>query len=145
MDKQTYFIDTSALFKRYVEESGSAVVNKIFEEKANRYISVLTLTEVVSNLKRLAEIDAVINNEEFEFVKRTFLGEIGSGYLHILEAGPMIILQSLELCSTQYLTPLDAVQLATAISLIDDHPIFLCADHKLNRIAIELGLETLNP
>lgn len=145
MDKQTYFIDTSALFKRYVEESGSAVVNKIFEEKANRYISVLTLTEVVSNLKRLAEIDAVINNEEFEFVKRTFLGEIGSGHLHILEAGPMIILQSLELCSTQYLTPLDAIQLATALSLTDDHPIFLCADHKLNRIACELGLETLNP
>lgn len=145
MDKQTYFVDTSALFKRYVEENGSAVVNNIFEEEANRFISVLTLTEVVSNLKRLAEIDAVISDEEFKFVKRTFLGEIGCGRLHLIEAGPMIILQSLELCASQYLTPLDSIQLATALSLIDDHPIFLCADHKLNKVAMKLGLETLQP
>lgn len=145
MDKRTYFIDTSALFKRYVEEEGSTVVNQIFDANVNRFISILTLSEVVSNLKRLVEIDAVINNEEFAMVKETFLSEIGIDHLHIIEASPEIVLQSLELCSKQYLAPLDAIQLATALSINDYNPVFLCADHKLTRTAIKLGLETLNP
>jgi hypothetical protein len=53
----TFYFDTSALFKRYQEEAGTAVVDYIFkllenpENKAS--ISFLTLLEVTASARRL--------------------------------------------------------------------------------------------
>ena len=110
MAEQIYFIDTSALFKRYVEESGSNEVNRLFEEEDVCYISTITLCEMISNLKRLVEIDGLLSDEEFKLVKAIFLNDVGKGYLQTIDAGPQIILNSLELCSARYLAPLDAIQ-----------------------------------
>lgn len=41
----SYFIDTSALFKRYVEEQGSEVVDSIFSESAEKHISTISILE----------------------------------------------------------------------------------------------------
>lgn len=145
MTKQCYFMDTSALFKRYVEESGSNVVNRLLGKEDACYISVLTLCEVISNLKRLVKIDGLLSDDEFKMVKSIFLNDIGNGYLQTLDVGPQVILSSLEICSTRYITPLDAIQLATALSVKQANPVFVCSDVKLNRIAEDLGLEVLNP
>lgn len=53
MPPLSYFIDTSALFKRYVEEAGSSTINRLLDSGAPCYISMATLTEVVANLRRL--------------------------------------------------------------------------------------------
>lgn len=58
--------------------------------------------------------------------------------MQTIDAGPQIILSSLELCSARYLTPLDAIQLATVLSINEDNPVFVCSDLKINRIAEEL-------
>jgi len=145
LPKKCYFIDTSALFKRYVKENGSDLVNQIFTEEADRFISMVTLTEVVSNIKRLVEIDNLINEDEFELIKQAFLGELGSGYLYTIEPGAQIIIKSMELCSDKYMTPLDAIQLATALSIANSKPIFLSADQRLNSIAELQGLAIINP
>lgn len=53
-----FFIDTSALFKRYQVEKGSDIVSDTLEKKDSElFISSLTVIEVVSNLKRLCDID----------------------------------------------------------------------------------------
>ena len=57
MTCKNYFIDTSALFKRYVEEKGSETVNNIFAQSTGKYISSICLVEVVSNLRRLVDVD----------------------------------------------------------------------------------------
>ncbi len=145
MTKQCYFMDTSALFKRYVEESGSNVVNRLLGKEDACYISILTLCEVISNLKRLVEIDGLLSDDEFKMVKSIFLNDIGNGYLQTLDVGPQVILSSLEICSTRYITPLDAIQLATVLSMNEANPVFVCSDVKVNRIAEDLGLEVLNP
>ena len=145
MTKQCYFMDTSALFKRYVEEIGSNVVNRLLGKEDACYISILTLCEVISNLKRLVEIDGLLSDDEFKMVKSIFLNDIGNGYLQTLDVGPQVILSSLEICSTRYITPLDAIQLATVLSMNEANPVFVCSDVKLNRIAEDLGLEVLNP
>lgn len=56
---KAYFIDTSALLKRYLKEAGSDVVDAVFEEYAVRYVSGIGLLESFSNLQRL-EIEAAI-------------------------------------------------------------------------------------
>ena len=145
MAEQIFFIDTSALFKRYVEESGSNVVNRLLGKEDACYISTITICEVMSNLKRLVEIDGLLSDDEFKMVKSIFLNDIGNGYLQTLDVGPQVILSSLEICSTRYITPLDAIQLATVLSMNEANPVFVCSDVKVNRIAEDLGLEVLNP
>jgi uncharacterized protein len=145
MSEITYFIDTSALFKRYTDEPGSEVVQKVFAEKANRFISQLTITEVVSNLKRLAEIDHHITDAEFKQVMKIFLGEIASGVIYTLDVTPKVVLLSVDLCSENYLTPIDALQLATALSIKSSNPHFVCSDHKLVKVAESYGLQFINP
>jgi predicted nucleic acid-binding protein len=144
MTPSSYFIDTSALFKRYVKEAGSPAVNRLLDGSVPCYISMATLTEVVSNLRRLVDVDQVISNDEFKQVKESFLGEIGAGTLRTVPLAPAIILTSLEICSLKYVTPLDAIQLSSASSLGDD-TFFVCSDIKLLRLAKHYGLQTLNP
>lgn len=145
MIEKTFFLDTSALFKRYTDEPGTDIVNKVFEEKATRFISQLTITEVASNLKRLEEIDGLISDAEFKQFLKVFLGDIAGGSIYTLEVTPQVILTSVDLCSEQYLTPIDALQLATALSIKSGGLVFICSDHKLLKVAELHGLQVLNP
>ncbi len=144
MDGRNYFIDTSALFKRYVEEQGSTLVNTLFKQGTGIYVSEITLCEVVSNLRRLVDIDSILNEKEFKVVKDTFLGEAGDEFFTIVEFTPAILIKSLDICTHKYITPLDAIQLASALSLPGE-TVFVCSDRKLLRVACEWGLETINP
>lgn len=139
-----YFLDTSALFKRYVQEEGSDVVDRLFKEKNLLFISSLTLCEVISNLRRLVDVDKVISEKEFICLRATFLGDVGDGLLDIIEITTSILLKSLEIVSKKYVTPLDAIQLATALSL-PEKSVFVCSDRKLLRIAKENNFDILDP
>ncbi len=145
MNEKSYFLDTSAIFKRYTDEPGTEIIKKVFEETANRFISQLTIPEVVSNLKRLVEIDSIISDAEFKQVMKIFLGEIASGAMYTLEVTPKVVLISVDLCSEHYLTPIDALQLATVLSIKSSNPVFVCSDHKLVKVAERYGLQILNP
>jgi len=145
MSEKNYFLDTSALFKRYTDEQGTKTINKVFEEKANLFISQLTITEVTSNLKRLVEIDRLITDAEFRQVLKVFLGDIAGGAIYTLDVTPKVVLKSVDLCTEHYLTPIDALQLATALSIKSGNPVFVCSDHKLIEVAEGYGLQILNP
>lgn len=139
-----YFLDTSALFKRYVQEEGSDIVDGLFEEGNLLFISSITLCEVISNLRRLVDVDGIITEKEFNLLRATFWGDVGDGLLDLIELTTAILLESLEIISSKYITPLDAIQLASALSL-PEKPTFVCVDRKLLRIAEEHGLAVLNP
>jgi len=140
----SYYLDTSALFKRYVQEEGSDVVNSLFDKGEPLFISAITLCEVTSNLRSLVDVDEIIKGEEFAVLRATFLGDVGDNILEVIELTTEIILSSLDLTSKKYLTPIDAIQLATALSLAEK-PVFVCSDQKLLRFALENGLAVLDP
>ncbi len=48
-----YFFDTSALVKRYVQETGSDLVDKAFEEANQIIVSAITRIETLSAFRRL--------------------------------------------------------------------------------------------
>ena len=56
---KAYFLDTSTFLKRYVKETGSDVVDSVFEEDGARYISGLCLLECFSNIQRLHAVREV--------------------------------------------------------------------------------------
>lgn len=61
-----FFIDTSALFKRYQPEKGTVSVSRVLEESNEPiFISSITVIEIISNLKRLCEVDKITTEEQF--------------------------------------------------------------------------------
>lgn len=90
------------------------------------------------------DVDRIIKEDEFEQLKATFLGDVGDEILELIELTPGIVLSSLEICSKQYTIPLDAIQLASALSLLE-RPVFVCSDQKLLRLAEQWGLYTFDP
>jgi predicted nucleic acid-binding protein len=140
----SYYIDTSALFKRYVQEAGTDVLDQIFAEDNTRYISALTLVEIISNLRRLVDVNRLLNEQEFLQIKSTVFEDVHKGYMTLVEVTPKVLATSLDICTSLYVTPVDAIQLATALTL-KDHPVFVCSDKKLIRIAEQFKLQTLNP
>lgn len=116
----------------------------MLDSGANCFVSLVTLTEVVSKLRRLVDIDRLLTDEEFTLVKEVFLGEIGSGTLQTVAITTRIILSSLEICAHRYLTPIDAIQLSSALSL-GEEAVFVCSDCKLLKLAADHGLRIFNP
>jgi len=139
-----YFIDTSALFKRYVDERGSSEVRDILAKRGENLISSLTLVEMVSNFRRLVDVDRLISQEDFERLMATLMGDIAEGVIEVVEVSMTDILKSIDLLSTRYITPVDAVQLSMAHNLGED-VLFVCGDRKLARMAREERLSVLDP
>lgn len=142
--KNSYFIDTSALFKRYVLEKGSSIMDHVFSQDTKRYISSLSLVEAVANLRRLVEVDQFISEEDFRLVLGALFEDIKTGTMELIEVKMPAVLRSVDLCAEGYLSPIDALQLAVVLESPEE-PVFVCSDKKLLKRAKEKGVSTMNP
>lgn len=141
------FIDTSALFKRYQPEEGTEKICRLIEDKTHLvFISSITIIEVISNLKRLFEIDKITTEEQFHFQRSFFYQDLNSLDIAVLDITPEDIIKADSLILKKYMKPIDSIQLAIALNLppIDDLT-FVCADQSLCEIAKAEGLLVLNP
>lgn len=152
-----FFMDTSALAKRYVsQETGHAFICALCEPTANNIIviSQATLVEAISALCRkarepnlaqritLEEREELIANFHWDTIKQYDIVEVD--LTRYYEAG--------ELCRHHPLRAYDAVQLACALYMnkdlidISQPPLtFLSADNKLLEAARAEGLQIGNP
>ncbi|HHW48780.1 MAG TPA: type II toxin-antitoxin system VapC family toxin [Clostridiaceae bacterium] len=140
------FIDTSALFKRYIDETGSDKMDSLFESDALLIISNLTVVEFVSNLKRLADIDRLISNEVYEIIKSAFFHDIAKGRVRVEPVSSTHIVASIDIINEKYVTPIDSIQLATLINLKKSFPdiSFVCSDKKLCNLAESAGIKVIH-
>ncbi len=109
------------------------------------FISSLTLTEVISNLKRLFEIDHLTNEEHFREQRLFFYHDIENLGVTVLDITAEDITRADELILKRYMKPVDAVQLAVSINNFSDRPTFVSADQKLCDIAKSEGIPVINP
>jgi len=141
-----YFVDTSALFKRYQMEKGTALVSQILEESNQSvYISSITIVEIVSNLKRLFEIDRITSEEQFLKQRAFFYRDIGTLGITILDVSADDIIKAEDLILKRYMKSIDSIQIAIALNLKRDDITFISSDRRLCKIANEEGLDTLTP
>jgi predicted nucleic acid-binding protein len=141
-----FFIDTSALFKRYQVEEGTEKICQIIENKDQSvFISSITIIEVISNLKRLFEIDKITTEEQFQFQRSFFYRDIDNFGITVLDITPEDIIRADNLILKKYMKPVDSIQLAIALNLPADNLTFVCADQNLCEIAKAEGLLILNP
>ncbi|MBI3378720.1 MAG: type II toxin-antitoxin system VapC family toxin [Nitrospirae bacterium] len=141
-----FFIDTSALFKRYQPESGTDLVCKILEESNQPvYISSISIIEIVSNLRRLFEIDKITTEEQFLQQRAFFYQDIPALGIAILDVTADDIINAESLILKRYMKPIDSIQLALALNLQQDDVTFVSSDQRLCKIAEAEGLLTLTP
>lgn len=147
-----YFLDTSAIVKRYFLEKGNQWVIALCDpEQANIiYISQAALVEVVAAICRKAREQNIPDDERDELIN-TFRRDSQSAYI-IWPVTTALYTAAGNLCRSHRLRAYDAVQLACVLRLSAEMqtdgvfaPIFVCADVKLSNIAIAEGLSTENP
>lgn len=142
----SFFIDTSALFKRYQPEKGTATVTRILEDHSQPlYISSITIVEMISNLKRLFAVDKITTEDQFQRQRDFLYKDIVVLNMTILDVTAEDIIRAEELLLRRYMKPVDSIQLAIALNMKSDNLIFVSADQRLCKIAAEEGMKTLTP
>lgn len=141
-----FFIDTSALFKRYQPEQGTEFICHILEN-ANQpaFISSITIVEVISNLKRLFEIDKITTEEQFHLQRSFFYQDINTIGITVLDVTPEDVITAESLILKRYMKPVDSIQLAIALNILTNELTFVSSDQRLCNIAKAEGLLILNP
>ena len=141
-----FFIDTSALFKRYQPEKGTSLVSQILERSGQPvYVSSISVIEIISNLKRLFEIDKITTEEQFLQQRTFFYQDIKALEIAILDVTSDDIIKAEALILKRYMKPVDSFQLAIALNLGLDDLTFVFSDRRLCRVAVEEGLSILTP
>lgn len=147
-----YFVDSSALVKRYVDETGSAWVLNLFESSLDDefFVAAITGVEIVAAITRRAR-GGSISGSDAALVCNQCRTDLQTQY-QIVEITAGIIESGMQLAELRGLRGYDAVQLAagravnsTCIASSLPPVIFVCADNELNTAAVKEGLSVLNP
>jgi predicted nucleic acid-binding protein len=146
-----YFLDSSALIKRYVCEPGSSHVLQLVDPTINLVVvAAITGVEVVSALMRQTR-SGDISPADLAVALSTFRSDFASEY-QIIEMGSPVIERAMQLAEIHALRGYDAVQLAAALAIhrerlaAEQPPLtFVSADAALNGAATAEGLPVDNP
>lgn len=148
----TYYVDTSALVKRYVDETGSVWLRTVFgaEPLSSIIIVHLAAVEMTSALMRRFR-EGVLTQAEVAQLRNAFRSDCLDEYEIVVAVGN-IIDQANWLLEAYPLRAYDAVHLATAVvanqRLVDNDLgplVFLSSDDRLNDAASAEGLTVDNP
>lgn len=147
-----FFLDSSALVKRYIQEKGSAQIWAITRPQPRVRVALLRITwvEVLSALTRLHRAGRLATDSLQE--------EVAALHFHfdneyrILELNRTLVTLAGELVQKHALRAYDAMQLASAMQLQQRSTSlqaarlnFVAADNQLLAAAKAEGLQTINP
>ncbi len=147
-----YFLDTSALVKRYVPELGSNWIQSITLPAAGNFLAIsqITWVEVCSAFSR-RQREGSLSGDEVDQLMGDFRTDFDNQY-EVLEVDRTLIETAGALVMQNPLRAYDSVQLASAlrvqstlVSVPDTQLIFVSADNRLLDIAQSAGLAIDNP
>jgi predicted nucleic acid-binding protein len=152
----SYFLDTSALVKRYVDfEPGYAWITAICDPAAGNdlLISEAALAETIATFCRMArENPPRASIPDRNALIALFRQHDTQQNYYLVRVDRAIYVRAGDLCMTHPLRAYDAIQLACALTVRDDAlqagvdpPIFVSADTELLAAAAAEGLPTDNP
>jgi uncharacterized protein len=147
-----YFLDSSALLKRYIPETGTAWVQNLTAKASGStlLISRITSVEILSAIAR-RQREGSLTLEQAQELRTIFQQHFTDQY-EVVELTPSITALAGGLCDRQSLRAYDAVQLASAISILptvtqspENSLTFLTADDRLLNAAQLENLQADNP
>jgi predicted nucleic acid-binding protein len=129
------FLDSSALAKRYVQEPGSDIVDRVLALASSLGVSVLSVPEVGSALCRLRR-ERKLSPKQYSKAKQALCEDIeDASIVHITD---QVVARAVELLERWPLRSSDAVQVASAAEWSAD--LFVSADERLCLAARGYGL-----
>ena len=148
----TYFLDSSALVKRYVPETGSSWIQSITDPNTGNSIAIARIAwvEALSAFAR-RQCEGNLSTDELDIMVQKFRNDFTAQY-QIIEVDPALIEKAGELVIQYPLRAYDAIQLASALRLqsnlaftTNTQFIFVTADVRLINIAQSESLVSDNP
>jgi predicted nucleic acid-binding protein len=146
-----YFVDSSALVKRYVLETGTAWVRGITRRRSSThiYIALITAVEVTSAIARRR--GTTLSAARASSLLSRFRQHLAGRYLPS-QITPALVSEAMKLANAHRLRAYDAVQLAAALDVYRDWSanrvgafVFVSADRALNAAATAEGLTVEDP
>lgn len=145
-----YFLDSSALVKRYHREEGSEAVERLLAVPGERFlVSRLAIVEVTSSFARLVREKSLSADDLAKLVAR-MEDDVAGGVFAVVAVSSMRLADAATLIATQGLTiplrTLDAIHLATALAIHGRSRLagFVAADRKLLAAAEACGLGAID-
>ncbi|WP_414579685.1 type II toxin-antitoxin system VapC family toxin [Anabaena sp. CCY 9402-a] len=147
-----YFLDSSALVKRYISETGSAWILGLFDPtlKNEVFIAAITGVEIIAAITRRSR-GGSISLTDATVICNQFKSDLQTDY-QIIEITENIINSGMILSQTYGLRGYDAIQLAAGravniLCIANGLPAitFISADNELNTAVISEGLMIENP
>jgi predicted nucleic acid-binding protein len=148
----TYYLDTSALSKRYVEEVGTAWIRRLTDPAAGHTLltSRITMVEIYSALARRKR-EGSVPSADCNIAAQAFAAHSNTDY-EFVELDLNVVTITREVLEQHALRAYDAVQLASAVrsnrvlQASNLSPlVFVSADDRLNAAAAAEGLTVDNP
>ena len=139
-----YYIDTSALVKRYHVEHGIARIDQLFADPTSGFVTAnITLSEITSALDRKHQEGALTFEElsaTLSVISQDFLAEFW-----LIELDRTHVQVSQSLIVRHHLRTLDSFHLAVLLSMREADPILVSADQRLVEAARNEQMAVLNP
>ncbi|MGL4368776.1 MAG: type II toxin-antitoxin system VapC family toxin [Spirochaetota bacterium] len=136
------YFDTSALMKKYIDETGSSNVDKLFLSADQIFVSAISEIESISTLKRLV-IEKEISENDFEFIKNEIKTDFS--FFSIIGLDPDLIESAVTAVTKYQLKSLDSIQLGSAVINLNQIDYFVSCDRKLLKAAQKEGFKIINP
>jgi predicted nucleic acid-binding protein len=147
-----YFLDTSALVKRHLNEVGSPWVKSLVRAKAAHrlYVARITAVEVYSAITR-RQHKGDLSPVQAGVILGHFRRHLSQRY-RVIELTPSLFTNAMQIARKHRLRAYDAVQLAVAVEVHQLHQhaglgpmTFVSADRNLNAAATVEGVAVDNP
>ena len=143
-----FFVDTSALAKRYVFETGSDWVRSWILPSQNHAIIVSAIVNVeMTSLVMRRERENSVTSAERIRILNNFLRHLDRHY-QVVALDDKLFKEARQMLVKHPLRSLDAIQLASALRaaiVLDNQPTFVSADRRLLEAAAAEGLPTDDP
>lgn len=141
------YLDTSALVKLYIEETGTArVLAAVEAAEGAQIITDISRVESRSAVRRRERASDISGTEANQILKQ--IERDVSSFFLVQPTSSAVLEEALRLIDRYPLRAYDALQLAGCLVVRDNLPgpvTFVCADAQLCQAAEQEGLTTLNP
>jgi predicted nucleic acid-binding protein len=132
------FFDTSALVKRYIEESGSEKVIEVCKQADLLVISIICLPEMISTLNRLVR-EGALPAGDYQRTKNLILEDLED--VEICNLTPDVISRAMGCLESHPLRAMDALHLGCALAVNPD--LFISSDQRQIEASRSEGLNVI--